>query len=252
MATLSEAKTAVTQQNITYTDGQTQMKGYLVTPKDLKEGQKVPGVLVVHEWWGQTDYPRKRADQLAQLGYVALAVDMYGEGQIASHPKDAGEFARKTNADITIVKSRFLAAFDALKSQPHVEANNIFAIGYCFGGGVVLTVAREGVPLNSVVSFHGSLPGNPFEAQRVKANVLVLNGKDDSFIPAKEIERFNEEMKKISGEYNFVQLEGAKHGFSNPEATTTGKRFDMDVAYHRKADQKSWKLMREFIQKNIQ
>ncbi len=232
-----------------YKTGKTKMKGFIAEPKNLKE--KVPGILVVHEWWGQTEYPRTRAKQLAELGYVAMAVDMYGEGKIASHPKDAGKFSKKTMSDLPFAKKKFLAAMKELKSHPNVDPNKISAIGYCFGGAVVLAMAREGIDLESVVSFHGSLPGNKFSSKKVKADVLVINGEADSFIKPETIERFNKEMKNIKPEYKFVNIPGALHGFTNPEATANGKKFGIPLQYDSRADRNSWKMMQDFFNKHM-
>src|SRR5512139_1560963 len=169
------AMAAVRGQEIDYraADG-TMLKGYLVTDASLA-GRR-PGVLVVHEWWGHNPYARRRAEMLAGLGYTALAVDMYGGGQQAAHPEDAGKFAGAVRKNLPVMKERFLAALALLRAQPEIDPARIAAIGYCFGGSVVLEMARAGVDLKGVASFHGSLGGgSKARPQTVKARVLVLN-----------------------------------------------------------------------------
>lgn len=245
----SVKKKEVSTSSFTYSDGETQMNGFIAVPKAI-EG-KVPGVLVVHEWWGQTEYPRIRAKQLAELGYVAMAVDMYGGGKIAKHPKDAGKFSSKTMKDLPSAKRKFKAAMKELMNNPNVDKNKISAIGYCFGGAVVLSMARSGVDLDAVVSFHGSLPNNKFDASRVRSNILVINGEADSFIKEERIKQFNEQMQAIDTEYKFVNLKGALHGFTNPGATLKGKKFGIPLKYDAEADSKSWKLMQKFFNKHM-
>lgn len=235
--------------NFDYSSGSTKMKGFIAQPKDIKG--KAPGVLVVHEWWGQTEYPRTRARQLAEMGYVAMAIDMYGNGQTAGHPKDAGKFAQKTMSDLPKAKKKFLAALDALKKNPKVDADKISAIGYCFGGAVVLSMARAGVDLDSVVSFHGSLPGHKFNPKKVTANILVINGEEDPFIKKEAIEKFNKEMSSVNTEYKFVNLPGETHGFTNPGATAKGKKFKLPLRYSQKADRDSWEMMERFFKKHM-
>ena len=222
------------------------LKGYLAYDAEI-EGKR-PGVLVVHEWWGHNEYARKRARMLAELGYVALAVDMFGDGKTADHPKDAGKFAGEVMSNMPAMTARFNAALEVLKKDPNVDAGEIAAIGYCFGGGVVLQMARSGAPLRGVVSFHGSLAtANPAEKGAVKARILVCNGADDSFVPPESIKGFKEEMDKAGAQYVFKSYEGAIHSFTNPSATETGKKFDMKVAYNKEADEKSWEDMKEFF-----
>jgi dienelactone hydrolase len=222
------------------------MKGYLAYDENVKG--KRPGVLVVHEWWGINDYVRRRARMLGELGYVALALDMYGEGKQAMHPTDAGKFSSELMKNFDVAKARFLAAMDFLKQQPNVDPDRIAAIGYCFGGGVVLNMAREGVDLKGVASFHGSLAAvKPAQAGRVKAKILVLNGADDEFIPEEQIEAFKQEMKTAGADFQFISYPGALHSFTNPEADENAKKFNMGIAYHADADKKSWDELKKFI-----
>lgn len=245
---IAAAHAAVQTQAIDYKAGDTVLRGYLAYDDSIK-GRR-PGVLVVHEWWGLNDYARKRAHMLAELGYVALAVDMYGDGKGAEHPDDAGKFAGEVAKNREVAKARFLAAMKLLQSQPGVDPHHIAAIGYCFGGGVVLEMARFGVPLDGVVSFHGSLPtAHPAQRGKVKAKVLVLNGADDPFVTPEQIAQFKKEMEKARVNYKFISYPGAKHGFTNPDADAYGQKFNMPLEYNAEADRRSWDEMQMFFVK---
>lgn len=240
------AKGAVQGQEVKYPAGDTQLKGYLAYDDSVQGGR--PGILVVHEWWGHDDYARNRARMLAELGYTALAVDMYGGGKKADHPDDARKFASEVKQNFSLAKTRFLAALALLQQHPTVDPKRIAAIGYCFGGGIVLEMARAGVDLGGVVSFHGSLStANPAKAGVVKAKVLVLNGADDPFVKAEDIARFKQEMDAAGISYRLVNYPGAKHAFTNPDADGYGKRFGLPLAYNAEADKESWKAMQEFF-----
>ena len=232
-------KASIKTEEVTYSEGSTQMKGFLAWDDSISG--KRPGILVVHEWWGLNDYARSRAKQLAELGYTALAVDMYGDGKAADHPKDAGAFAASVMKDPQVALARFRAAMDVLKSQTSVDPEKIAAIGYCMGGAIVLNAARQGFDLDAVASFHGSLGGLLPINGPIKAKVLVCHGADDSFIPAEKVAAFKEELKEAGADFKFVSYPGAKHGFSNPAADETGKKFSIDIAYNREADAESWK-----------
>jgi dienelactone hydrolase len=222
------------------------MKGYLAYD-DAIEGKR-PGILVVHEWWGLNDYARKRADMLAKLGYTALAVDMYGNGKTAKHPENAAQFSAEVKKNMDEARARFKAAMKVLKKEGTVNPDKIAAIGYCFGGGIVLDMARAGLDLAGVVSFHGELTtDDPAKKGEVKARVLVFNGEDDPFVKAEDIEAFKKEMQNAGVDYRFVNYPGAKHSFTNPGADKYGKEFGLPLAYNENADKKSWQAMQEFF-----
>ncbi len=230
-----------------YRAGDTHLKGYLASPPGE---QRRPAVLVVHEWWGHNDYARKRADMLAGLGYVALAVDMYGEGKQASHPADAGKFAGEVRKNMAEAEERFTAARQYLAALPNVDPDRIAAIGYCFGGGIVLEMARRGVDLAGVVSFHGSLkPAAPAEPGVVKAEVLVYNGAEDPMVKPEDIAAFEQEMESAGVKFELVNLPGAQHAFTNPAADEYGERFGLPLAYDAEADRVSWEGMAAFLQR---
>ncbi len=231
---------------VEYKAGGVTLKGYIAYDENVQG--KRPGVLVVHEWWGQNEYVRKRARMLAELGYTALALDMYGEGKMAKHPGDAGKFSSEVMKNFPVAKERFFAAMDFLKKQPTVDPANIAAIGYCFGGGVVLNMARQGVDLRGVASFHGSLAVvKPDQPAPIKAAVRVYNGADDKFIPAEAIEGLKKEMADGKVDFKFINYPGAVHSFTNPDATELGKKFSMPIAYNAAADKESWEDMQKFF-----
>ena len=237
---------AVVGEEITYQSDGVELKGYLAYDDEI--AGKRPGVLVVHEWWGHNDYVRERARMLARLGYTALALDMYGDGKQAEHPDDAGKFASEVRSNMPEAEQRFRAALAQLRIHPTVEAEKIAAIGYCFGGGIVLEMARRGVDLDGVVSFHGSLAtDSPAEKGEVKARVLVLNGEDDPFTKPEQIAAFKREMEAAGVDYTFINYPGAKHAFTNPDADKFGEKFNMPLAYNAEADKKSWAEMRRFF-----
>ena len=224
------------------------MKGFLVYDGSV-EGKR-PGVIVVHEWWGHNEYARNRARMLAELGYTALAVDMYGDGKQANHPDEAGKFAMEVFQNIEIAKERFNAGLILLKEQPSTDPEHIAAIGYCFGGGVVLHMVRFGADLNGVVSFHGSIQTqSPAKSNEVKAKILVCNGANDSFITAEQIEAFKKEMDDAGVDYKFINYPDALHSFTNPAADSLGKKFSLPLAYNKKADEQSWTDMQEFFKR---
>jgi dienelactone hydrolase len=238
---------AVVGEEVSYQAGDTTLKGYLA--RDAAVQGKRPGILVVHEWWGHNAYARERARQLAELGYVALAVDMYGDGKTADHPDDAGKFAAAVRNNLPLMQARFEAARAFLNSQPDVDPGQNAAIGYCFGGGVVLAMARSGADLDGVVSFHGSLGGGGTTAPgSVKARILVANGADDPFVTEEQIAAFKAEMDAAGADYTFVDYPGARHSFTNPDADAFGERFGLPLAYDAEADADSWAEMQAFFQ----
>jgi len=244
----NKQKTDLAEQEVVYTSDSTTLKGFLVYDNNIKG--KRPGVLVVHEWWGLNDYSRNRARMLAELGYTALALDMYGDGKTANHPEDAQKFAGAIFNNVKMGEARFLAAYNFLKDQETVDPNNIAAVGYCFGGAVVLQMARIGMDLKAVASFHGGIQAiTPAEEGKVKAFVLVCNGADDPFTTKEQIDAFKKEMDSAKVQYEFVNYPGAIHSFTNPAADSVGKKFNMPLAYNEKADKESWQEMKKVFNK---
>jgi len=247
VAGLVHAAPKIKGQAVEYTVGSTVLKGYLAYDENVTG--KRPGVLVVHEWWGQNEYARKRARMLAELGYTALALDMYGEGKQAMHPDEAGKFSSEVMKHFTEDgRARFLAAEEFLKKQPTVDPENIAAIGYCFGGGVALNMARQGADLKAVASFHGSLAAvQRAEPGAIKAKLRIYNGADDKFTTPEAIEAFKKEMTDAKADFKFINYPGAVHSFTNPDATKLGKKFNLPLAYNAKADKESWADMKLFL-----
>lgn len=226
----------------------TQLRGYFAWD-DAITGKR-PGVVVVHEWWGLNDYAQRRARELAALGYPALAIDMYGDGQTASNPKDAGHLMHTVVDNPEDQYARSLAGVELLRQQPEVDASQIAAIGYCFGGKMVLDMARRNMNLAGVVSFHGALAtATRAEKGKIKAGVMVLNGEADSFIPQEDIDALKTEMKAAGADFSFVNYPGAKHGFTSPDADKLAKEHGMDIAYDPDADADSWARMQTFFKR---
>lgn len=239
--------TQLKEDNITYSGDNTTMNGYVVY-QDSGQGKR-PAVLVVHEWWGLNDYSKMRAKQLAQLGYVAMAVDMYGNGQTASDPGGAMKLAGPFYKNPQLTKTRLDAAIAKLKTYPEVDTNNIAAIGYCYGGYVVLNAAKLGEPLKGVVSFHGDLSGVKPDKNLLKSKVLVLHGEADSLVKKQVVDQFKKQMDSIGADYTFKSYPNAKHAFTNPVADSVENKFHIGVGYNEAADKQSWDAMKEFLQK---
>lgn len=233
-------------ETVTYEAGGTTCKGFLA--HDQTAGEPRPGVLVVHEWWGLNDYIRDRARRLAELGYVALAVDMYGEGRTASTPDDAGALMNASLSDIASAEARFKAARDLLAVHPGCDRSRIAAIGYCYGGAVVLHAARLGMDLSAVVSFHGALSSMHEPAPGgVKARVLVCHGAADQMVGEDQVSALRQEMSKAGADLRLVAYEGAKHGFTNPDATANGEKYGLPLGYDETADEASWAEMKKLF-----
>jgi len=238
----SLAQGAVVGKEVIYQADGVNLKGYLAYDDSIS-GRR-PGVIVVHEWWGLNDYAHRRAEMLAGAGYTALAVDMYGDGRQADHPDEAGKFATEVSKNLPLERKRFLAGLEVLKNDSHTDPTRLAAIGYCFGGGVVLQMARDGVDLKGVVSFHGELgTSEPAKPGVIKAVILVESGGADKFTPPQVVHDFIKEMTAAEADFTFHSLPGALHSFTNPDADRLGKKFNLPLAYQEKADRESWREM---------
>jgi dienelactone hydrolase len=233
------------EENITYTGDSITMNGYVVYDENT-EGAR-PAILVVHEWWGLNDYAKMRARELAKLGYIAMALDMYGNGAQADNPDSAGKLATPFYMNPQMAKTRFEAALAKLKTYSQADGNKIAAIGYCFGGAQVLNMAKMGVDLKGVVSFHGNLTVVPTIKELLKAQVLVCHGAADPFVPQAEVDQFKKQMDSIGAKYTFKAYEGATHAFTNPNATAMGEKFKIPIKYDAAADTASWNDMKTFF-----
>ena len=226
---------------VAYKAGDTTLKGWVAYDDDAKG--KRPGVVVVHEWWGLNDYTKTRARMLAEAGYVAFAADMYGDGKMTEHPKEAGEWAGAVGANHDVAVLRFNAALDQLKANSHVDDGHIAAIGYCFGGSVVLGMAMSGADLDGVVTFHAGLPTEPATG-KIKASILVCHGAADAMATAEQIQTFQKNLADAGADWEFISYGNAKHSFTNPGADKHGIP---GLAYNEEADKRSWKTALDFL-----
>jgi dienelactone hydrolase len=231
--------TDIHTEEISYSADGVEMRAYLAW--DSTKGGPRPGVLVVHEWWGCNEYAKRRARMLAGLGYTGMALDLYGGGRNAANPDEAAGFMNARIADMEGTRSRFMAALDVLKAHDTVDAGRTGAIGYCFGGGVVTHMARMGAAIRVSGSFHGAVGLAAVDGpKRFDCRIMVYNGEADTLISADQIAGFKAVMKKTGGRFDFIQLPGALHGFSNPQATANGEKYGLPLAYNPLADECSW------------
>jgi dienelactone hydrolase len=228
---------------IGYKHGDEAMEGYLVFEGTGKG--KRPGAIVVHAWTGLDAYTKRRTEQLAKLGYIAFAIDMYGKGVKAKDAEEAARLAGIYKADRRLMRSRANAGLEVLKKHALTDAKRIAAMGYCFGGGVALELARSGADIAGVVSFHGNLDTpNPEDAKSIKGKVLILHGANDPIVPPDQVKAFQDEMRKANVDWQMVIYGDAVHAFTNPESGDNPSR---GAAYNEKADRRSWEAMKMFL-----
>lgn len=244
-AATSSATPKIKEESVPYSVDTITMTGFVAY--DENTDVKRPAVLIIPEWWGLTDYAKGRAKQLAEMGYVAFALDFYGGGKTADNPKDAGALAMPFYTNPQMAKARFDAALMRIKENPRVDTTQIAAIGYCFGGAMALNMARLGEDLDGVVSFHGNLVGVPAKKELLKAKVLVCHGAADPFVPADEVTKFKKQMDSIKADYTLKEYPEALHAFTNPGATELGQKFKLPIAYNAAADSASWADMKSFF-----
>ncbi len=235
----------IKEEIVTYMADGVTLKGFVAYDESIKG--KRPVVLIVHEWWGLNDYPKMRARELAKLGYMAMAVDMYGDGKIAANPTEAQNFTTPFYKDPSLAKSRLDAAIKKIKEYAQADPGNIAAIGYCFGGFVVLNSAKLGADLKGVVSFHGGLTGVPADKKLLKAKILVCQGGIDKFVPQHDADVLKHQLDSIGADNTFKIYANATHAFTNPDATKIGKEFNMPIEYNAEADKDSWNDMKIFF-----
>jgi len=237
------AKAGLRREVIEYKHGGEAMEGYLAF-EGAGKGER-PGVIVVHAWMGLDAYAKKRTEQLAKLGYIAFAIDMYGKGVRARDVEEAARLASMYRADRPLMRSRANAGLDVLKKHSATDAKRTAAIGYCFGGGVTLELARSGADIAGVVSFHGNLDTpNPEDARNIKGKVLILHGADDPIVPPDQVIAFQDEMHKANADWQMVIYGRAVHAFTDPGAGNDPSR---GAAYDEKADRRSWEAMNAFF-----
>jgi len=213
-------------------------------PKDFKE--PLPLIVIIHEWWGRNDYIANRAEMIKKEGYAVLAVDLYGNNQIVNTPSEAQALATPFYQNPQLSINRLTKYLEAAKKDPHVDPTQIFVIGYCFGGTQALNLARSGADIKGVVSFHGGL-ATSIQNPQIKAKVLALNGAADPMVPKKEVTAFEKEMKSAKATYKIVNYKGATHAFTNSNSTEVGRKYNIPIAYNKKADEASWKEFLSFL-----
>ena len=246
LLTLGAALTAPAQihtETIEYKQGDTVLEGYLAYDASIK-GQR-PGVLIVHQWKGLTDYEKKRAEMLARLGYTAFALDIYGKGIRPQSSQEAGAQAGKYKSNRDLLRARAQAGLAVLQKHELTDPKRVAAIGYCFGGTTVIELARSGADIAGVVSFHGGLDSpRPEDGKNIKCKVLALQGADDPFVPAKDLAAFEDEMRQAKVDWQLVKYGGAVHSFTDWNA---GDNPQQGAAYNEKADRRSWEAMKQFF-----
>jgi dienelactone hydrolase len=241
------AGAAVKTKEIEYEHDGTKLKGVLAFD-DAATGKR-PGVLVFHEWWGLNDYAKKRAEQLAEMGYVAFAADMYGVGKVTDHPKEAGKMAQEVRMNQAVWLGRAEAALRTLQAQDNMDKDNIAAIGYCFGGSTALVLAYSGAPIKAVSTFHAALPTpTPEQAKAIKARILVNHGADDAFVTKESIDKFKAALDDAGAKYKFENYPGAVHSFTVKEAD---KHEIKGMAYNEAADTRSWQAMQDLFKETL-
>ncbi len=252
IALVGTANAEIKEVPVTYKDGDTTLKGFVVYDDAAKAKQ--PGVILVPEWWGITKHMHSEARRFAQQGYTAFIADMFGDGKTADNPKDAGALAGSVMKNPAVMESRFKAAQAELAKQASVNPQKIGAAGYCFGGTVVLNMARAGANLDAVAGFHAGLSLNtPAPAPgTVKAKILILNGADDPFVKKEQYEALKKDFDAAKVDYRIVEYPGAVHAFTNPEATEAGQKFNLPLKYDAKADAESKAEATKFFAANLQ
>lgn len=242
LVTFSQIDAAIQTKEVEYTHDGQKLKGFFAWD-DAVQGKR-PGVLVVHEWWGLNDYARKRARMLAELGYVAFAADMYGDGKTTQHPQEAGQWAGQVRMNQQAWRARGLAGLNVLKGHELVDPSRLAAIGYCFGGSTVLQLAFSGADLDGVVSFHGALTPPETDVKDLKTKILVCHGAADSFIPDEAVIKFRTGLDQAGADYQIVYYGGARHSFTNPDADAAGVE---GLKYNKAADERSWAAMQRLF-----
>jgi dienelactone hydrolase len=237
----------IKEETVSYTANGLTMKGFVAYDESLKG--KRPVVLIVHEWWGVNDYIKMRARQFAQLGYLAMAVDLFGDGRTAADPKEAQALTGPFYQDPGLAKIRLDAAIARVGQFPQAEPKEMVAVGYCFGGFAVLNCAKLGSDLKGVVSFHGGLGGVPADKKLLKAKILVCHGESDKFVTMKDLQTFRHQMDSIGADCTIKTYANATHAFTNPNSTRVGKEFNMPIEYNAEADKASWVDMEDFLTK---
>ncbi|MEO8271256.1 MAG: dienelactone hydrolase family protein [Aureliella sp.] len=241
---VSMAHGEVRTKTVEYRDGDVVLEGFAAWDP-AKVSQDAPGVLVVHQWMGLTDYEQSRCRQLAEMGYVAFALDIYGTGTRPENPQEASKLAGVYKADRQLYRKRLNLGLEQLRKLPGVDANKLAAIGYCFGGTGVLELARSGAEVQGVVSFHGGLDSpTPEDGKNIKAKVLVQHGEDDPFVPKADIAAMQQEFNTAGVDWQMIIYSQSVHSFTQPAAGSDNSR---GAAYNERSDKRSWLVMQQFF-----
>lgn len=246
---MDQESESIAGDEVTYSAGDVTMNGYIAYDESSENVR--PGILVVHEWWGHDEHARNSAVKLAEMGYVALAVDMYGNGRVAEHPEDAMEFSGSLMGNFETAQARFNAALETLKDHPLVDAGQTGAIGYCFGGSVILAMANSGADLDAVAAFHAGLNLPVMPQEEISTRILILNGAEDPMITAEDVENLTGALEELNADFRYVNYEGATHAYTNPAADSLGTRFNLPLAYNAQIDSLSWLEMSEFFEQTF-
>ena len=243
-ALVSLANAEIKTRVVEYKDGNVTLEGFAAWDSEAEDKQ-APGVLVVHQWTGLTEYEQKRCKQLASLGYVAFALDIYGKGIRPAGPPESGKQAGIYKKDRDLYRRRLNLGLEQLRKLKGVSQSHVAAIGYCFGGTGVIELARSGANVSGVVSFHGGLDSpTPEDGKKIKTKLLICHGADDPFVPVKDIEAFKSEMNSAKVDWQMISYSGAVHAFTQPMAGNDNSR---GAAYNAKADKRSWVAMKSFF-----
>ena len=236
---------------ISTTENGVQLISYVALPENASDDHPVAGILVAPEWWGIVDHPKSVVERLAEAGYAAVAMDVYGEGKLTTDAAQANMWMEQVLEDQDMLMARCRLILNDFSDQLAVDGDNLAAIGFCFGGKVVLEMAREGMPLKAVATFHGNqTPKQPAD-KNFTANVLVAHGRDDSMVSMEAIEGLKSELDAAGVDYIIDVYDNAKHGFTNPHADERAAKNDVDLGYNEAAAKQSWENMLEFMENNL-
>ena len=236
---------------ISTTDNGVELKSYIALPETASNDNPVTGILVAPEWWGVVEHPKSVTERLAKAGYAAIAMDVFGEGKLTTDAAQANMWMEQVLADQDMLMARCQLILNDFSDQMGVNGDNLGAIGFCFGGKVVLDMARAGMPLKAVATFHGNLSPKQPADEKFKAKVLVAHGRDDSMVTMDAVESFKEEMDAIDADYTIDVYDDAKHGFTNPQADQRAADNNADLGYNETATKQSWDNMLEFMKANL-
>ena len=241
----------ITLELVSTTENGVELNSYVALPENATNDKPVPGILVAPEWWGIVEHPKSVVERLAKAGYAAVAMDVYGEGKLTTDATMANMWMEQVLADQNMLMDRCRLILNDFSDQMAVDGDNLAAIGFCFGGKVVLDMAREGMPLKAVATFHGNLSPKQPADDKFKAKILVAHGGDDSMVSMDAVEDFKKEVDKVGADYTIDVYENAKHGFTNPHADERAAKNEVDLGYNEKAAKESWDKMMDFMKANL-